>query len=160
MWIETHVSPSLSFWSVYTQYFDIWRFDDSAMGSAQNSERKMFSHLQLWFSININSAIVHHFHDGNTQVAPNSEGDAKAQTTHYGNDVALGQPAAVAVARCWLAGACLHRLPLFCQLNVILLYVGAIDFPKWRKKEKMKMPYCLSKICWNEDGQLRAPVSC
>lgn len=98
-----------------------------------------FSHLQLWFPININSVIVHHFHDGNTQVAPNSEGDAKAQTAHDGNDVALGQPAAVAVARCRLAGACLHGPPLFRQLNVILLNVSAIDFPNRVKKEKMKI---------------------
>lgn len=125
---------------MYTQYFDIWDFDDFAMGSAQSSERKTFSHLQLWFPINIDSVIVHHFHNGNTQVAPDSEGDAKAQAAHDGNDVALGQPAAVAVAGCRLAGACLHWPPLFCQLNVILLYVGAINFPKRVKKEKMKMP--------------------
>lgn len=132
---------------MYIDCFDMWHFDDFAMGSAQNTERKTFSHLQLWFSVNVNSVIVHHFHDGNTQVTPNSEGDAKAQATHYGNDVALGQPAAVAVAWCQLAGACLHGPPLFCQLNVILLDVCAIDFPKRMKKQKMKMPYCLSKIC-------------
>lgn len=122
-------------------------FDDFATVSAQNSERRTFSHLQLWFAVNINRVIVHHFHDGNTQVAPNSEGDAEAQTAHYGDDVALGQPAAVAVAGYQLAGACQHGPPLCRQLNVILLDVGAIDFPKWMKKEKMKTPQRLSKIC-------------
>lgn len=102
----------------------------------------MVSHLQLWFAININSTIVHHFHDGNTQVAPNSKGDAKAQAAHDGDDVALGQSTAVAVTHLRLAGAGLHRPPLFCQLNVILLDVGAIDFPKQKKQGKMEMPYC------------------
>lgn len=160
MWIKTRESPSLSFRSVYTQYLDTWHFSDFAMGPAQNSERKVFSHLQLWFSININSAIVHHFHDGNTQVAPNSEGDAKAQAAHYGDDVALGQPTAMAVAWCQFAGARLYRLPLFCQLNVILLDVGAVNFPKFMKREKIKMLHFFSKICWTVDEQLRAPVSC
>ena len=37
---------------------------------------------------------------------------------------------AVAVTQGWPVGAGLHRSPLFCQLNVILLHVGAINFPK------------------------------
>lgn len=102
----------------------------------------MASHLQLWFAININSTIVHHLHDGNTQVAPNSKGNAEAQAAHDGDDVALGQPTAVTVTQLRLAGAGLHRSPLFCQLNVILLDVGAIDFPKQKKQEKIEMPYC------------------
>lgn len=117
----------------------MWHFNDSAMGPGHNRERRIVSHLQHWFAIDINSAIVHHFHDGNTQVAPNPKGNAKAQAAHDGNDVALGQSAAVAVAQGRPAGAGLHRPPLFCQLNVILLYVGAINFPKWKKQEKMKM---------------------
>lgn len=114
----------------------MYHFDDFAMGSVQNSARKAISHPQLWFSIDINGVIVHHFHNGHTQVAPNPEGDAEAQAAHDGDDVALGQATAVAVTRCRLAGARLHWPTLFCQLNVILLCVGAIDFPEWGKKEK------------------------
>lgn len=119
----------------------MWHLYISTKESGQN-RRRMVSHLQLWFAININSTIVHHFHDGNTQVAPNSKGDAKAQAAHDGDDVALGQSTAVAVTHLWLAGTGLHRPPLFCQLNLILLDVGAIDFPKQKKQGKMEMPYC------------------
>lgn len=133
---------------------------DFAMGCAQRSEMKMFSHLQLWLSIDIDSVVVDHLHDGHAQVAPDAEGDAEAQATHDGDDVALGQPAAVALALHRPPAARRHGLPLRRQLQGLLLHIGAIHLPEQMKKEKMKVFCCLSKICGNADGQFRAPVTC
>lgn len=54
--------------------------------------------LNFWFSINIYSAVVDHFHYGNSKIAPNPKGNAESQPTHDGNDVTLGDATAVAVA--------------------------------------------------------------
>ena len=54
--------------------------------------------LNFWFSINVYSAVVDHFHDGYSKIAPNPKGNAEAQPTHNGNEVALGKATAVAAA--------------------------------------------------------------
>lgn len=95
----------------------------------------MFSHLQLWLSVDIDSAVVDHLHDGHTQVAPDAEGDAEAQAAHDGDDVALGQAAAVALAPRRPMAARRHGPPLRRQLKGLLLHVGAIDLPKQMKKK-------------------------
>lgn len=138
----------------------MWHLGDFAEGSAQSSERKPFSHPQLWLSIDIDSVVVDHLHDGHAQVAPDAEGDAEAQAAHDGDDVALGQAAAVALAQRGPAPARRHGPPLRRQLQGLLLHIGAIELPKHMREGKMKVPCRLSKICWNVDGQFRAPVSC
>lgn len=132
---------------MYTQDFAVWHLGDFATGSAQKSERRLFSYLQLRLSIDIDSVVVDHFHDGHAQVAPDAEGDAEAQAAHDGDDVALGQAAAVALAQRRPAAARQHGPPLCCQLEGLLFHVGAINLPKRMKKDKMKMPSCPSKIC-------------
>lgn len=49
------------------------------------------------FAILVNGAVVHHAHDGHTQIAPNPERDAKAEAAHDGDDVAAREAEARAV---------------------------------------------------------------
>lgn len=115
-----------------------------------------FSHPQLWLSIDIDSVVVDHLHDGHAQVAPDAEGDAETQAAHDGDDVALGQAAAVALAPCGLAPACRHRPPLRRQLQGLLLHIGAIDLPTQMREGKMKV--AVVSIRFAESGW-RVPYS-
>lgn len=55
------------------------------------------SHLEYRCSIDVDCVVVDHLHNGHPQVATDAKGDAEAQPTENGDDVALGQAAATAV---------------------------------------------------------------
>lgn len=89
------------------------------------------SYLKHWSSIDVDSVVVHHFHNGHTKIATNPEWDAEAQSAKDGDDVALRKTTTTAVqqwgrTRCWC-----HRAPILRQFNVLLLfYIATINFPK------------------------------
>ena len=71
-------------------------------------------------------------------MAPNAKGNAEPQPTHDSNDVALGDPTAVAVTEWGLLPGRLHWPPFFIQLNVNFFLIGPIKFPtagKWTGKK-------------------------
>ena len=97
------------------------------------------SDLNFWFSINIYSAVVDHFHNGNSKIAANPKGNAESQPTHNGNDVTLGDATAVAVAEWGPLPGSLHWPSFFIHLSVIFFIIGPIDFStveeKWSEKK-------------------------
>lgn len=118
----------------------MWHLGGFAMGSAQRSGRKLCSHPQLWLPIDIDGVVVDHLHDGHTEVAADAEGDAEAQAAHDGDDVALGEAAAVALAQRRPPAARRHGLSLRRQLQGLLLHRGAINLPGQVEKEKTTVP--------------------
>lgn len=90
--------------------------------------------LNFWFPIYIHRAVVDHFHDGDTKIAPNPEGNAEAQPAHDGDDVALGDPAAGAVAERGVGPGRQHGPPFLGQLYAIFFLVGPIDFSTLEKE--------------------------
>lgn len=73
-------------------------------------------------SVDIDSVVVHHLHNGHTEVTANAKGDAEAQPAEDGDDVALRQTATAAIhQRCWprCRG---HRAPILCQFNSWLFF--------------------------------------
>lgn len=92
------------------------------------------SDLNFWFSINIDSAVVDHFHDGNSKIAPDPKGNAESQPAHDGNDVTLGDATAVAVTEWGALPGCLHWPSFFIQLNIIFFLIGPINFSTVEKE--------------------------
>lgn len=74
------------------------------MAEGQEPGRPDFAHLLDDLAPAVDGAVVDHVHNGHAQVAADTEGDAEAQATHDGDNVAAGQAEARAVAQ--------RRLPL------------------------------------------------
>lgn len=95
--------------------------------------------LNFWFSINIYSAVVDHFHNGNSKIAPYPKGNAESQPTHHGNDVTLGEATAVTVAEWGPLPGGLHWPSFFIQLSAVFFLIGPINFSiveeKWLEKK-------------------------
>ena len=77
-------------------------------------------------AVDVDGAVVHHLHDGHSQVAADAEGDAEAQATEDAYDVPLGDPATAAVQQGGFMGRGSHGAPVLVQLNVVFVNVGAV----------------------------------
>lgn len=91
------------------------------------------TNLNFRFSINIYGAVVDHFHNGNSKIAPDPKRNAESQPTHDSNDVTLGEATAAAVAEWGAWPGRLHWLSFFIQLNVIFFLSAPIDFSTWEE---------------------------
>lgn len=98
------------------------------MATAQRAPTQPGPDLNFRLPVHVDGAVVDHFHDGDAEVAPDPEGNAEAQPAHDGNDVPLGEAAALAVAERGALPGRGHGPPLLIQLHVICFLVGAIDF--------------------------------
>lgn len=86
--------------------------------------------------IDINGVVVHHLHNGHTEVAPDPEGDAEAQAAEDGDDVALGQAKTATVQQRGRTRGRRHWTPIFCQFYIVLfLYIASIYFSMRAKKK-------------------------
>lgn len=88
--------------------------------------------------IDINGVVVHHLHNGHTEVAPDPEGDAEAQAAEDGDDVALGQAKTATVQQRGRTRGRRHWTPIFCQFYIVLfLYIASIYFSMRAKKNEI-----------------------
>lgn len=72
-------------------------------------------------------AVVDHVHDRNPEVAADSEGNAEAQATHDGDDVAARQPEARAVNQRRFPLSDLFGAAMFRQLNHFARFLLLLD---------------------------------
>lgn len=94
--------------------------------------------LQHRGSIDKDSVVVDHFHNGHAKVAPDAKGDAEAQTAEDGDDVALGQTSTAAVQQRRRTRRCCHWTSILCQLKVVFFfYITAIYFPKMQRTQSL-----------------------
>lgn len=90
--------------------------------------------LQHRRPVDKDSVVVDHFHNGHTEVAPDAEGDAEAQTAEDGDDVTLGQTSTAAVQQRSRTRCRCHRTSILCQFKVVFFYITAIYFPTMQRK--------------------------
>lgn len=96
---------------------------------------ELIVHLKNRGPVDKDGVVVDHLHNGHTKVAPDAKGDAEAQTTEDGNDVALGQTSTAAVQKRGRTWRCCHWTPILCQLKIVFFfYITAIYFPKTQTK--------------------------
>lgn len=94
--------------------------------------------LQHRGSIDKDSVVVDHFHNGHAKVAPDAKGDAEAQTAEDGDNVALGQTSTAAVQQRRRTRRCCHWTSILCQLKVVFFfYITAIYFPKMQRTQSL-----------------------
>ena len=80
-------------------------------------------------SVLVDGAVVDHAHDGHAQVAADAEGDAEAEAAHDGDDVALGQAEALALAQRGLLRRGLPGPPVLRQLDHLPGLLPPLDHP-------------------------------
>lgn len=98
--------------------------------------RELRLHLKNRGPVDKDGVVVDHLHNGHTKVAPDAKGDAEAQTTEDGNDVALGQTSTATVQKRGRTWRCCHWTPILCQLKIVFFfYITAIYFPKTQTKQ-------------------------
>lgn len=98
--------------------------------------RELILHLKNRGPVNKDGVVVDHLHNGHTEIAPDAKGDAEAQTTEDGNDVALGQTSTATVQKRGRTWRCCHWTPILCQLKIVFFfYITAIYFPKTQTKQ-------------------------
>lgn len=77
----------------------------------------------------VDGAVVDHAHYGHAQITPDTEGDAKAQPAHDGDDVAAGQTETLAVAQRGLLLRGLPGPPVLRQLDHIPGFLSPLYNP-------------------------------
>lgn len=103
----------------------------TALSHQIKGPRELILHLKNRGPVDKDSVVVDHLNNGHTEVAPDAKGDAEAQTTEDGNDVALGQTSTATVQKRGRTWRCCHWTPILCQLKIVFFfYITAIDFPK------------------------------